>query len=246
MNRPLSKSFFMRTRCPAPVLNTPNWKQVFCYPMPLDEQKLLRPVETVLLEGSLVAVTAMYDEHIVKVKTNEYPGHELYMDARFLVEARDLVERKKRFPTLEEFLNRLKNWPKVPYIWGGNFTQGIPELAEYYPMPKEIDPFTKKVWTLQGVDCSGLLYEATNGFLPRNTSELIGVGTPVPIVGKTPNEIGKLLQPADLIVWKGHVIIVEEGGITFESSATFGGTARCDLLDRLTSLKHPYAVRRWI
>jgi hypothetical protein len=236
----------MRTRCPAPVLNTPHWKKVFCYPMPLDEQKLLRPVEMVLLKGSLVEVVDAYDAHIVKVKTNEYSGHELYMDDRFLEPALDGLERKKECPSLEEFLDKLKKYPKVPYIWGGNFTQGIPELAEYYPMPKEIDPFTKKVWTLQGVDCSGLLYEATGGFLPRNTSELIEVGAPVPIAGKTPNEIAKLLQPADLIVWKGHVIIVEDSGITFESAATFGGTARCNLLARLKSLEIPFVVRRWI
>ena len=216
------QSHFMRTRCPAPVLNTPHWNKVFCYPMPLDEQKLLRPVETVLLEGSLVEVMGAYDDYIVKVKTDEYPGHELYMDARFLVEAEDRLERKKQCPSLEEFLDKLKKWPKAPYIWGGNITQGVPELAEYYPMPNQIDPFTKKVWTLQGVDCSGLLYEATGGFLPRNTFELIEVGAPVPIEGKTPAEIAKLLLPADLIVWKGHVIIVEDSCITFESAALLG------------------------
>jgi hypothetical protein len=245
------KSKFMRATEPAPVLNTPHWQKVFSNPLPLDDQKLLRPVETVLLKGSLVKVVRTFDDHIVQVKMEEYPGEELYIDDRFLEPAKDLSERKKSCPSLKRLLQQLKNWPKTIYVWGGNVTQGVPKLAEYYPMPEKVDPITKKIWMLKGVDCSGLLYEATGGFLPRNTSELVNIGIGIPIANKSAEEIAKVLIPGDLIVWKGHVIIVEENGTVFESAATFGGTARTKLISRLTEimkLRQPdvsFFVRRW-
>ena len=70
---------------------------------------------------------------------------------------------------------------------------------------------------LAGVDCSGLLYEATNGFTPRNTSALLHFGKNVSIAGKSRQAITALLQPLDLLVWPGHVIIVIDGGNAIES-----------------------------
>jgi len=241
----------MRTIGPSPVLNSPFWKEVFCDPLPLDAQKLLRPVETVLFKGSLVTVVRNCGDHIVQVKTKEYPGDELYMDARFLEPAIDTEERTRKCPPLKDLLLKLKNWPKAIYVWGGNVTQGVPLLAEYYPLSEKADSYTKSVSILKGVDCSGLLYEATDGFLPRNTSQLLKVGRGIPIANKTVEEIVKLLVPGDLIVWNGHVIIVEEGSFVFESALPFGGTARTDLVTRLSDImkqREPdtsFFVRRW-
>lgn len=242
---------FMKTVGPAPILNTPIWKNVFCDPLPLDKDKLLRPIETVLLTESLIRIVKICSDHIVQVNTNEYPGEELYMDDRFLVRAKDISERKRVCPPLKELLYRLKNWPKTAYIWGGNVTHGVELLAKYYPIPQKADPFVRAVWILKGVDCSGLLYEATDGFLPRNTSQLLQLGVAIPIANKTPEEIARLLIPGDLIVWKGHVMIVEEEGTVFESAVAFGGTARTNLVTRLTDItkqRQPdisFSVRRW-
>jgi cell wall-associated NlpC family hydrolase len=75
----------------------------------------------------------------------------------------------------------------------------------------------KALWQLSGVDCSGLLYEATAGSTPRNTSSLVGFGRPVAVAGRSAAELAALLQPLDLIVWPGHVMIVIGGGRVIES-----------------------------
>jgi hypothetical protein len=73
------------------------------------------------------------------------------------------------------------------------------------------------LWQLAGVDCSGILYEATGGYTPRNTSSLAEFGRPVSIAGKTAEQIAAQLQPLDLIVWPRHVLIVLDGGRVIES-----------------------------
>jgi len=61
---------------------------------------------------------------------------------------------------------------------------------------------------LKGLDCSGLLYYATNGYTPRNTSSLLNYGKPVQIAGLKVDEIIQKVAPLDIIVWVGHVIII--------------------------------------
>ena len=61
---------------------------------------------------------------------------------------------------------------------------------------------------MRGVDCSGLLYEATGGFTPRNTSALVTVWKSRPCCRSEHREIVGRLEPLDLIVWNGHVLIV--------------------------------------
>jgi cell wall-associated NlpC family hydrolase len=96
------------------------------------------------------------------------------------------------------------------YVWGGNLRGGVPRLLTFYPPARgtPLTPATADLWQLAGVDCSGLLYEATGGFTPRNTSALIAYGTPVPIKGLDAAQIIRLVEPLDLIVWQGHVMII--------------------------------------
>jgi hypothetical protein len=79
------------------------------------------------------------------------------------------------------------------------------------------------MWQLAGVDCSGLLYEATNGFTPRNTFSLVEYGRSVPIAGLDPVKIVERLEPLDLIVWSGHVMIVLDRERLIESRLDSGG-----------------------
>lgn len=119
-----------------------------------------------------------------------------------------------------------------PYVWGGNWSEGIPELFSLYPPRGELDPTTKAIWSLAGVDCSGLLYEAAEGATPRNTSQLLNFGQPLHI-----KEIGKiewhnLLQPLDAILYKGHVLFVLDQKTIIESKFPHGVILR-DLDERL-------------
>ncbi|GAI00651.1 unnamed protein product, partial [marine sediment metagenome] len=61
---------------------------------------------------------------------------------------------------------------------------------------------------LKGVDCSGLLYQATNGYTPRNTSSLVSYGAPVRIAGLKVDQIIKKVEPLDIIVRRGHVVVI--------------------------------------
>ena len=70
---------------------------------------------------------------------------------------------------------------------------------------------------LKGVDCSGLLYEATHGYTPRNTSALITFGKPVSIANLGSAQIINALEPLDILVWEGHVIIVLDRNRAIES-----------------------------
>ncbi len=90
-------------------------------------------------------------------------------------------------------------------------------MLTFYPPPKPISPYLKKIWTLKGLDCSGLLYEATAGCTPRNTSELVNFGSPVKIAGLNAEQIIQKLKPLDLIAWDGHVIIVLDKNTIIQS-----------------------------
>jgi hypothetical protein len=74
-------------------------------------------------------------------------------------------------------------------------------------------------WILKGVDCSGLLYEATNGYTPRNTSDLFQFGNFLPIENI---EIEKNIQPLDIILFPGHVIIIINQQTCIESKENHG------------------------
>ena len=64
----------------------------------------------------------------------------------------------------------------TPYVWGGNWSSGIPEMVHFYPPKSPLDEKTERYWNLKGIDCSGLLYQTSGGATPRNTSQLIYYG----------------------------------------------------------------------
>jgi cell wall-associated NlpC family hydrolase len=116
----------------------------------------------------------------------------------------------------------MKSLIGYPYMWGGNYADGIYSMLNYYQPKNEIDARTKNLWILKGVDCSGLLYQSTAGYTPRNTSSLLNYGDPVNIEDKPFDEILQLLKPLDLIVIKGHVLIVIDENTTIESTPEKG------------------------
>lgn len=200
---------------PSPVLNTPLFATYFSGKRALDPCRGVRPVEFVALTGTLFRVEGEERSQGVKlyrVSTNDYPypakgGY--FVDARFVAPAASgAPARPRRLPTLEKVREGLLASLGKRYVWGGNVREGVPLMKELYPKGDLLD----------GVDCSGLLYQATDGFTPRNTSTLTSFGERVAIARLTAEEIAVKLKPLDLIVWKGHVMIVLDGERIIEST----------------------------
>lgn len=131
-------------------------------------------------------------------------------------------------------LSKLKKALGQPYIWGGNWGRGILEIKDLYK--SEISRPLENSWTLSGVDCSGLLYEATNGFIPRNTSDLMHFGDKISSLEN--------IKPLDIIIWPGHVIILLEPNLVIESLLG-KGVIETPLHDRLQQIaEKPFVIRR--
>lgn len=221
-----------------PVLNRVDFKSVFggvTGTLPFDHCNLVRAVEMIAFPGTVFEIVAKHSDYILEVRTAEYPSMvPLFVDERFGAQTENRPpEREKKLPSPEVILERMKNQLGKPYIWGGNRSVGVPELLRYYPPAKILSPLESVSWTCQGVDCSGLLYEATDGALPRNTQDLLFVGKSVPIKGVDWKEIPSLLQPLDLLIWKGHMTIVYDHKHVIESKHEWGGVCMTDLQKRL-------------
>lgn len=230
---------FATAKYPTPILNTPDFHEIFgghdgCS-LPFDEQGLLRAVETVALPQTKFQLLEKCEEYIFRVKTKDYVGENLFVDQRFLLPASEKTpERESTLPLPEKILETLQKQVGISYVWGGNWV-GIPEMLHFYPPAKALDEKTLIAWTFQGLDCSGLLYLATDGYTPRNTSKLVNFGKSLPIQGRSPQEIQRLVKPLDIIVWKGHVLMVLNPDQTIESRAGFGVVV-CNFISRMEEI----------
>ena len=200
---------------PTPVLNTPSFAGVFGGAIRLDPCRGMRPIEFVALPGTLFRIDGELENDgvtVYRVTSRDYPytpktGY--YVDARFVRTVDALYpERPRPLPELAEVQQRLVAALGKPYVWGGNLKDGVPLLGKFYPQAD----------TLAGVDCSGLLYEATNGYTPRNSSALTVFGAGVPIAGLSAEGIAARLRPLDLIAWKGHVMVVLDSDRVIQST----------------------------
>ena len=214
-----------------PVLNSPDFKAVFGgwdgQNLKSDRCGQVRELEYIALPGSVFTIVDKLHSgpvNIYQVESEEYkalPNVRLYVESRFIKLERVIpAPRKLLLPPREKIVSTLRASVGNPYVWGGNVPEGVPELAEWYY--KNIREDDKKRLTLAGLDCSGLLYSATGGWTPRNTHQLIAFGQGVAIAGKEAADILPLLQPLDLIVWNGHVIIVLDQHTAIESRLACG------------------------
>ncbi|MBM3208327.1 MAG: NlpC/P60 family protein [Chlamydiae bacterium] len=177
------------------------------------EKGMLRELETVLFPGSTLKILEKKFDHIVLIETEEYSSpYSLYTDSRFLqFHHIQPISRLLFLPPLHKILQKMKNMVGEAYVWGGN-CKSIDFMYELYPSKKKWEELGENIqnqWTMRGVDCSGLLYYATEGYTPRNTSQLINYGSNV--------SVSSPLIPLDLIVWKGHVIVILDENHTIES-----------------------------
>jgi hypothetical protein len=221
---------------PTPVFHTPDFGTIFGgrdgTTLQLDPCGQIRELEFIAFPGSVFRIeSAIVGKHYViyRVSTDEYPypsDKGYFIDARF-VKTMDSVPplRTCRLPSRSVVLDNLLAAQGSKYVWGGNFHRGIPQMLDMFPPPSGhlLSEETSNHWQLQGVDCSGLLYEATGGYTPRNTSALIHYGKPVPIAGLNADQIIQKVEPLDLIAWNGHVMIVLDRERVIESRLDCGG-----------------------
>lgn len=216
-----------------------------------DQCGQVRELEFIALPGTSFKIVRQIRD-VFEVTTSDYrapEGAHLFVAASHLqLMETSPPQRAARIPEKEVIRASLQSAVGLPYVWGGNFRQGI---AGMY----------------RGVDCSGLLYEATGGATPRNTADLIAFGNAVPIAGLPAEQLLKQLQPLDLIVWNGHLIIVLDRDTAIESILNCrqpgrGGVVLTPLRQRLLEVmktrspadswpegkdKAPvFVVRRWL
>lgn len=251
-----------------PVLNTSDYEMVFGgvdgEQVKLDNQGLIREMEFIAFPNTVFEIIesiSKEDHSILKVTTADYPyeSSDLFIDSRFVeVVSIKPTDRSKVLPDRNEILENILNLEGSTYMWGGNYDAGIEALLNYYSPAVEIDNNVKTNWCLKGVDCSGLIYQATGGATPRNTSSLVNYGTGIDISGKSVSEIAGMLIPLDLIVWSGHVIVVVDENTVIESSPP-EGVHKSDLMNRLNQVmseRNPvndwsstsgkrFVIRRW-
>lgn len=233
----------------APVLNIPAFRAVFGgldgKTLKTDRCGQVRELEFIALPGTpfkLLREIRSNDSFVYQVETADYPtpvNGALYVDSRF-IELRDRQPpaRARELPGQQQIISELRGGIGSPYVWGGNLQQGVGELSEIFYHGAA---GTGKKEILAGLDCSGLLYQATNGWTPRNTSQLISFGTGLTIAHKTAGEIARMLEPLDLIVWNGHVIIVLDSETAIESRLEcgkpgHGGVVTTPLKQRLAEI----------
>ncbi|MDD2733003.1 MAG: NlpC/P60 family protein [Desulfuromonadaceae bacterium] len=258
-----------------PVLNSPDFAAVFGG-MPgavlkTDRCGQVRALEYIALPGTVFTILKKLPAGsvtIFQVETDEYTAPEnvrLYVDSRFLLaESAAPLPRRRSLYSQEEIVLKLRASAGSPYVWGGNVLNGIPEHSVSFN--KDTIPDGSERQILTGLDCSGLLYHATGGWTPRNTLQLTEFGQSVAIAGKQGAEIAAQLQPLDLIVWSGHVIIVLDRQTAIESCLACdtpgnGGVVLTPLSQRLTEImrarrpanawsggaknRNIFVIRRW-
>lgn len=265
----LSQDFYYALAIePTPVLNSPDFASVFGgsdgVTVKTDNQGLIREMEFIALPGTVFDLLGEFDHgsyKIFKVECKEYEYNtELFIDSRFVeLKAKRPNERLITLPSKSEIYKFLDNVIGNRYCWGGNYNGGIQKLIELYKPTGEIPQSLQNEWMLKGCDCSGLMYEATNGFTPRNTSKLVNYGEPVEIEGLTAGEITAKLKPLDMLVWNWHVIYVYDEKSSIQSSLSRGGVVKMDLLETVAGLMESrtpvndynnstgdrFVVRRW-
>ena len=258
-----------------PVLNTPDFRAVFGgtsgMVLKTDRCGQVRELEYIALQGTLFTILKKLpsgSDTIYQVETDEYTAHantRLYIDSRFLRSGPIAVPpRRAPLPSRETINSALRAAVGNGYVWGGNIPGGVPELSAWFY--KGIRSDVRNRLILAGLDCSGLLYHATEGWTPRNTAQLLLYGQGVDVAGKSVDEISLLLQPLDLIVWNGHVVIVLDQQTAIESRLECGkpgngGVMMTPLKLRIAEMmrtRHPinawpngkiqndiFVVRRW-
>jgi hypothetical protein len=257
------------TQFPTPVFNTPHIASCFGgndgNTLSLDHQGRMMSVETVLFPQSKIELLERVEESpIWRIRTSEYSYKgSYYIDERFVQFVPVMpASRPISVPSAATIIARLNALVGTRYIWGGTWPEGIDLVPQLYPSRAplhQLPSLVQDTWTFKGLDCTGLLHYATNGFTERNSSRLLHFGKPVSIEGLSLSEIISKVKSLDLIVWNGHVVCILDQHTTIESKLSDGGVVKCDLSNRISHIMQElrpvddwrttdgprFVIRRW-
>jgi len=251
---------FCEAILPTPILSNPDFSRIF-REFPLDSRGHLRELEMIALPKTIFHVKKRYPTGIYEIQTDIYPiDKKLFIDHRFVQEINKRSFANKMLLPSVVLQKRLLGLEGVPYLWGGNYSNGIPQMHSFYPPERELTPKEKITWSCKGVDCSGLLYQVTEGLLPRNASWIAKIGYPL-VLKKESTMLSKVL-PLDVIVYREemghHLIIILDEKHCIESREK-NGVVITDLFSRLEEITqskryvyegeglmcNTFTIRRW-
>ncbi|HEU64735.1 MAG: hypothetical protein KR126chlam4_00299 [Candidatus Anoxychlamydiales bacterium] len=257
------KNRYLKVIKETPILNTDNFRSIFGgidqNSLKTDEKGHIRAIEFVALKDMVFKIEEKtIFPYIYKISSTFYKSENLYIDSRFTIPLSSSVNINPNYIlTPNKIIKRLISHLGEKYIWGANYSKGIKNLLKFYPPSNKINKDVLDKWILKGVDCSGILFEATNGFTPRDTKDLLNYKNPVLIENLSIYEISKKVKPLDIIVFKGHIVIILNENYTIESRENFG-VIKTPLIERIEEIhqtKKPkniyqssqdYVIRRWI
>jgi hypothetical protein len=246
---------------PTPVLNTPNFNSVFNKDkktLKKDSLGHTRELEFIALKDMIFEIVDKTNHlYIYKVKCSFYKSNNLYIDSRFGFFSDEKSHINIKYNTNPEIIiKKLNSYLNLPYIWGANYFKGCVDLLKFYPtILKDKNDINR--WIFKGLDCSGLLFDSTNGYIKRNTSDLLLYKEGIDIENLSAFEIQKKIKPLDLIVFKGHVVIVLDSITTIESRENIG-VYKENLIKRLNEIlktktpknnylsENDFVIKRWI
>lgn len=253
------RKLYAVSKYPTPVLNTPNINSVYGgkdgNTLKKSKSGLVKELEYVAYIGSSFEILDIINNgshSVYKVFAPDYSipelSIELFIDSRFVDTTSVKPEqRTAKLPAKEEVIKFMYDNIGALYVWGGNNIEGVDQMFTYYPPKGKLTAKEEKEWGLKGLDCSGLIYQATDGYTPRNTHQLVYYGKSVEIEGLNTSQIISKVEPLDLIVWKGHVIVILDSKTTIQSAHSAWGVVKKDLESVLRQIiSKRKAVNEWV
>jgi NlpC/P60 family len=246
-----------KTRFFCPLFHQENiWDELNLKTLNVDHVGLFRPLEMILNPGE-VLLTSVQSKHVAKVSCPRLYGTQPFFALRRLLGSSQVSFDDLHKPSSDETLKRMLDQEGKPYVWGGNRVLTNEEFSYvndlYFDQSSEFLSHLKFLFS--GLDCSGLLYFATDGLTPRNTSELVSYGEGIDISGMSNSQILDKVRPLDLLVWRGHVLIFLNKKEMIESRLNHG-VIRVDAASRLDEIRQTrqpaylaneqtFVLRRW-
>lgn len=205
--------------------------------LPLDDQGLYRPLEMMLFPGEITEKLDHEGDQVIKVKLEN--GESFYTFSELAL----IHQNVQKYPLTENnIMENLLKFNGSPYVWGSNWMLSKDEMRQLEEhLVHHPSSFAGNLKTIfSGVDCSGLLYAACLGQVPRNTSQLVHFGEFVDIDNCSNEQICNKIRPLDLLVWKGHVLIFLDENTLIESRKDFG----CVIVDSKNRLDEIRQTRK--
>jgi hypothetical protein len=241
-----------------PIFASSNiWDQLNKNFLEKDHLGLFRPLEMIVLPGEKM-ITSVIDRNIMKVLCPDL-GHSqpFFALSRFFGSPLQSFDRDEDSEK-KSIIAQLQSYLGLPYVWGGNWVlkPSDQKLIEDLFFDHSHRFIKNLSYLFSGLDCSGLLYAASKGKVPRNTSELIKFGQSLPIDRLDNRQILELVLPLDILVWKGHVLIFLEKNKLIESRHGYGVVTSIahERLDEIRQTKTPsslikedsFVINRWL